>query len=30
LPTFSKLARRNDDIAMKVGRYQVDVYDCEY
>jgi hypothetical protein len=30
LPTFSKLSRRNDDIAMKVGRYQVDVYDCVY
>lgn len=30
LPTFSKLARRNDDLAMKVGRYQVDVYDCEF
>ncbi|KAM0713629.1 hypothetical protein Q7P37_010591 [Cladosporium fusiforme] len=27
LPTFSKLARRNDDRRMEVGRYQVDVYD---
>lgn len=29
LPTFSKLARRNDTRRMEVGRYQVDVYDCE-
>lgn len=30
LPTFSKLARRNDTRAMEIGRYQVDVYDCEW
>ena len=29
LPTFSKLYRRNDDEAMAVGRYQIDIYDCE-
>lgn len=29
LPTFSKLARRNDTTTMKEGRYQVDVYDCK-
>jgi len=27
LPTFSKLARRNDNLTMEAGRYQVDVYD---
>lgn len=30
LPTFSKLARRNDTVAMQIGRYQVDVYDCKF
>lgn len=30
LPTFSKLARRNDTVHMEAGRYQVDIYDCEY
>ena len=29
LPTFSKLMRRNDGDTMAVGRYQVDIYDCE-
>jgi hypothetical protein len=29
LPTFSKLARRNDNLTMEAGRYQVDVYDCK-
>jgi hypothetical protein len=29
LPTFSKLSRRNDELAMEVGRYEVKVYDCE-
>lgn len=29
LPTFSKLSRRNDDLAMEIGRYEVMVYDCE-
>lgn len=29
LPSFSKLALRNDDTAMAVGRYQVDIHDCE-
>jgi hypothetical protein len=28
LPTFSKLARRNDDEPMKAGTYQIDIYDC--
>ncbi|KAJ9630766.1 alkylphosphocholine resistance protein lem3 [Taxawa tesnikishii (nom. ined.)] len=27
LPSFSKLALRNDDTAMAVGRYQVDIHD---
>ncbi|OQN99953.1 hypothetical protein B0A48_14158 [Cryoendolithus antarcticus] len=27
LPTFSKLARRQDNIAMEIGRYQIDIYD---
>jgi hypothetical protein len=30
LPTFSKLSRRNDELAMEVGRYEVKVYDCEW
>lgn len=30
LPTFSKLALRNDTTAMSSGRYQVDIYDCEH
>lgn len=29
LPTFSKLALRNDNETMAIGRYQIDVYDCE-
>ena len=29
LPTFSKLSRRNDDLTMEIGRYEVKVYDCE-
>ena len=29
LPTFSKLALRNDDDDMTPGRYEVDIYDCE-
>lgn len=29
LPTFSKLALRNDDDAMTAGIYQMDIYDCE-
>ncbi len=28
LPTFSKLARRNDNLTMQAGTYQIDVYDC--
>lgn len=28
LPTFSKLARRNDNQVMKAGFYQIDIYDC--
>jgi hypothetical protein len=28
LPTFSKLARRNDHEKMVAGRYQIDIYDC--
>lgn len=30
LPTFSKLIRRNDTQEMPAGRYQVDIYDCEF
>ena len=30
LPTFSKLALRNDNNVMKSGRYQIEIYDCEY
>lgn len=30
LPTFSKLALRNDTTAMEAGRYQLDIYDCEF
>lgn len=30
LPTFSKLALRNDDDTMERGRYQIDIYDSEY
>lgn len=30
LPTFSKLALRNDTKAMSSGRYQVDIYDCKF
>jgi hypothetical protein len=30
LPTFSKLSRRNDTMAMAAGTYQLDIYDCEY
>lgn len=29
LPSFSKLALRNDTSVMASGRYQIDVYDCE-
>lgn len=29
LPTFSKLARRNDDDRMPAGTYSIDIYDCE-
>ena len=29
LPSFSKLYLRNDNQAMEVGRYQIDVYDCK-
>ena len=29
LPTFSKLALRNDDKPMNAGRYEVAIYDCE-
>lgn len=28
LPTFSKLARRNDDDVMGAGTYQIEIYDC--
>ena len=30
LPFFSKLARRNDDDAMEIGRYMIEVRDCKY
>lgn len=30
LPTFSKLALRNDDTAMEAGTYQMDIYDCKW
>jgi hypothetical protein len=30
LPTFSKLALRNDDEPMEPGRYQIRVYDCRF
>lgn len=29
LPTFSKLALRNDVEDMQPGRYQIDIYDCK-
>jgi LEM3 (ligand-effect modulator 3) family / CDC50 family len=29
LPTFSKLALRNDDIPMPAGLYTIDIFDCE-
>lgn len=29
LPTFSKLSRRNDELAMEIGRYEVVIHDCE-
>lgn len=29
LPTFSKLALRNDNDIMRAGTYRVDIYDCE-
>lgn len=29
LPTFSKLALRNDNETMAAGTYQLDIYDCE-
>lgn len=28
LPTFSKLARRNDDNVMPAGTYTIEIYDC--
>lgn len=30
LPTFSKLALRNDDTSMKIGRYEMDIQDCMF
>lgn len=30
LPTFSKLARRNDDTVMRAGTYTIRIADCEY
>lgn len=30
LPTFSKLALRNDNMTMKAGTYQIDIQDCEF
>lgn len=29
LPTFSKLALRNDDDVMRAGTYSIDIYDCK-
>ena len=29
LPTFSKLARRNDDTVMRAGTYTIRIADCE-
>lgn len=29
LPTFSKLARRNDDDVMPIGRYMIEINDCK-
>jgi LEM3 (ligand-effect modulator 3) family / CDC50 family len=29
LPTFSKLALRNDNVPMRAGTYQIDIYDCK-
>ena len=29
LPTFSKLALRNDNVTMEIGRYQMDIQDCK-
>lgn len=29
LPTFSKLALRDDNETMQAGRYQIDIFDCE-
>ena len=29
LPTFSKLALRNDDDDMEAGRYEIGIYDCK-
>lgn len=29
LPTFSKLAMRNDNETMQIGRYEIQVYDCQ-
>ena len=28
LPTFSKLARRNDNLSMRAGTYEIEIYDC--
>lgn len=30
LPTFSKLALRNDDDVMPAGTYEIEIYDCAY
>lgn len=30
LPTFSKLALRNDNESMQIGRYEMVIYDCKY
>jgi LEM3 (ligand-effect modulator 3) family / CDC50 family len=29
LPTFTKLALRNDDDTMRAGTYRIDIYDCK-
>lgn len=28
LPTFSKLALRNDNVTMRAGTYEIEIYDC--
>lgn len=30
LPYFSKLALRNDDDTMEIGRYTIEIMDCKY